>query len=227
MRQVARRLITFSILVVFLSTLSGCQGMLGPVKPKEKIMIFNGKDFTGWKLFIPDENIDVHDVWSVSNEVVCCKGAPNGYMRTKAEYADYRLHLEWRWPEKPTNSGVLLHARGPDQVWPLTIECQLKSGNAGDFVLINGPGITVDGKDMQNKDKQFVVAKKKEISSEKAAGQWNAYDIHCQGDTIRCYVNGMLQNQGAAATITSGWICLQSEGSPIEFRNIYIEPAGK
>jgi hypothetical protein len=148
-------------------------------------------------------------------------------MRTKAQYADYRLHLEWRWPGKPTNSGVLLHAQGPDQVWPKTIECQLKSGSAGDFVLINGPGITVDGKDMQDKEKQFVVAKKKELSSEKSAGQWNAYDIHCQGDTIRCYVNGMLQNEGRDATITSGWVCLQSEGSPIEFRNIYIEPAGK
>jgi hypothetical protein len=35
-------------------------------------------------------------------------------------------------------------------------------------------------------------------------------------------VNGMLQNEGAQATETSGKICLQSEGSPIEFRNIYV-----
>jgi hypothetical protein len=160
-------------------------------------------------------------------------------MRTKTTYADYRLHLEWRWPENPTNSGVLLHASGPDQVWPLTIECQLKSGSAGDFVLINGPGITVDGEDRQNKDKQFVSVKKKQASSEKPAGQWNEYDILCDGDTIVCRVNGVLQNEGTAATITSGvlqnegtaatitsgWICLQSEGSPIEFRNIYVEPA--
>lgn len=78
---------------------------------------------------------------------------------------------------------------------------------------------------MQDTEKQFVVAKKKAPSSEKPAGQWNAYDIHCDGDIIRCYVNDVLQNEGTAATITSGWICLQSEGSPIEFRNIYIEPA--
>ncbi len=227
MKRVTRGLLTFGAVAIFLSALTGCQGPLGPVTPKEKTMLWNGEDFAGWKLFIPDENIDVDDIWSVKDGAVHCKGVPNGYMRTKTTYANYRLHLEWRWPEKPTNSGVLLHASGPDQVWPLTIECQLKAGNAGDFVLINSPGITVDGEDKQDTEKQFVVASKKEASSEKPAGQWNAYDIHCEGDTIRCYVNGVLQNEGTAATITSGWICLQSEGSPIEFRNIYIEPAKK
>ena len=52
----------------------------------------------------------------------------------------------------------------------------------------------------------------------------NSYDIYCDQDVIRCYVNGVLQNVGTNASDTSGWICLQSEGGPIEFRNIYIEP---
>ena len=38
-------------------------------------------------------------------------------------------------------------------------------------------------------------------------------------------LNGVLQNEGTDATLRAGWICLQSEGSPIEFRNIYIVPA--
>ena len=63
-----------------------------------------------------------------------------------------------------------------------------------------------------------------EQSSEKPPGQWNTYEISCKADTIRCYVNGVLQNEGTGATDTAGWICLQSEGGPIEFRNIYIEP---
>jgi hypothetical protein len=67
------------------------------------------------------------------------------------------------------------------------------------------------------------VAPRKQQSSEKPAGQWNTYEIYCEKDTIRCSVNGVLQNEGTAATLTAGWICLQSEGSPIEFRNIYIE----
>jgi len=222
MRQIAGTSATVVITAILLSTTAGCQQDLSG--SQQKIMLWNGKDFTGWKLYIPDENVNVNDIWSVKNGVVHCKGQPNGYMRTQKKYANYRLHLEWRWPEEPTNSGVLLHASGDDQVWPKCIECQLKSGSAGDFVLMGGAGITVDSKDMQNPERRFVVIPKKQQSSEKPAGQWNTYDIHCDKDTISCYVNGVLQNEGTAATITTGWICLQSEGGPIEFRNIYIEP---
>ena len=221
MRQVAGRLLVWSILIVTFSALAGCEGEhSGPTE----IRLWNGKDFTGWKLYLPDDTVSVDDVWSVKDGVIHCAGKPNGYMRTKRKFSNYRLHLEWRWPETPANSGVLLHASGPDQVWPTCIECQLKSGSAGDLVLINGTGITVDGEDKQNVEKQFVVAPKKEQSSEHPAGEWNMYEIHCQKDTIRCYVNGVLQNEGSNATVTGGWIGLQSEGGPIEFRNVYLKP---
>ncbi len=224
MRRVAGRLLVLSILVMIFSVLMGCQGVAGPIGPGEKTMLFNGKDLAGWKLFIPDEAIDVNKIWSVRDGVVRCEGKPNGYMRTEAEYTSYKFHLEWRWPGEPSNSGVLLHSSGADKVWPRCIECQLKAGSAGDFVLINGTGITVDGQDRQDINKQFVSVKKKQQSSEKTPGQWNSYDIYCDRDVIRCYVNGVLQNAGTNASDTSGWICLQSEGGPIEFRNIYIEP---
>jgi len=222
MIQITGTSITLIITTILLSTMAGCQH--GVSESQQKVMLWNGEDFTGWKLYLPDENLDVHDIWSVKDGVIHCKGKPNGYMRTKDKYANYHLHLEWRWPDEPTNSGVLLHASGEDQVWPKCIECQLKSGSAGDLVLMNGAGLTIDGKDMQNAERQFVVIQKKQQSSEKPAGQWNTYEIYCEKDTIRCYVNGVLQNEGAAATIMTGWICLQSEGGPIEFRNIYIEP---
>ncbi len=224
MRRIASRLFILGILTAILSASTGCEGMFGPIEPGKKTMLFNGVDATGWKFFVPEKEVDVYMVWSVRDGVIHCKGKPNGYMRTKAEYENYKLHLEWRWPGEPINSGVLLHAGGPDKVWPRCIECQLKSGSAGDFVLINGMGITVDGRDRQDVEKQFVVIAKKEQSSEKPPGQWNTYEIYCNEDTIRCYVNGVLQNEGTGVTDTAGWICLQSEGSPIEFRNIYIEP---
>jgi hypothetical protein len=222
MRQTARTLFTLGIAAILLSTIAGCgQGIFGTGK---KIKLWNGKDFTGWKLYVADENLNVNDIWSVRDGVIHCKGKPNGYMRTKDKHANYRLHLEWRWPAEPTNSGVLLHASGEDQVWPKCIECQLKSGSAGDFVLMNGAGLTIDGRNMQNAERRFVVIQKKKQSSEKPAGQWNTYEIYCDNDTIRCYVNGVLQNEGTAATVSAGSICLQSEGGPIEFRNIYIQP---
>ncbi len=189
----------------------------------QRTMLFNGRDFSGWKLYVHDENVNVHDVWSVRGGLVHCVGRPNGYMRTLAEYSNYKLHVEWRWTEAPSNSGVLLHASGADKVWPRCIEAQLKAGSAGDFVLIGHTGITV-GKKYQDDEKMYVSIPKKHGSNENSPGEWNSYDICCQGDAIMIYVNGLLQNAGRKATDTEGWICLQSEGSPIEFRNIYIEP---
>jgi hypothetical protein len=211
------------VVVVGLFVMAGCQN--GGKSPGRKVVLWNGVDFTGWVRFVPDPSVDVNDVWRIRDGTIYCAGQPNGYIRTQDKYQNYHLHLEWLWPDVPTNSGVLLHASAPDQVWPVCIECQLKAGNAGDFVLIGGTGLTVDGVDRRNPAQQFVVIEKKAPTSEKPAGQWNSYDIHCEGGSIRCHVNGVLQNEGTNATVTSGWICLQSEGSPILFRNIYLQPA--
>ncbi len=224
MRRFAGRLLILGIVSALLLISTGCRGLFGPSTANKKIMLWNGKDFTGWKLFIPDKDIDVNDIWSVRNGVIYCSGSSNGYMRTEAKYENYYLHLEWRWPDTPANSGVLLHTSGQDKVWPRSIECQLQAGNAGDLVLIGGTGITIDRVNKQNTERPFVIIPRKKKSSEKRAGQWNTYDIYCEADIIRCYVNGVLQNIGTAVTDTSGWICLQSEGGPIEFRKIYQIP---
>ncbi len=225
MRRIAAKVLVVALAVGFVSMFAGCEEQMA-ISPKSKTTLFNGRDLTGWKLHVDDPNVNVKDIWSVKDGVVRCEGKPNGYMRTAKTYQNYKLHVEWRWPEEPTNSGVLLHSSmdGPEKVWPRCIESQLKSGSAGDFVLIRYTGITVDGKEYGDPSKMYVSVAKKQDSSEKPAGQWNCYDIFCRGDEIRVYVNEVLQNEGVKASDSCGWICLQSEGSPIEFRNIYIEP---
>jgi len=213
--------VTGSLVTVLVSAAllaGGCAG-------QKRTALWNGKDFSGWKLFIPDEKVNVNDVWSVKDGVIHCTGKPNGYMRTEDDYSDYKLHLEWRWGEgqyERRNSGVLLHMSGADRVWPKCIEAQLMSENAGDFWLIGGTAITVDGRRTESAGGPTRVVKKSQ-HSEQPIGRWNSYDIFCKGDTIRCLVNGVLQNHGTSASERSGKICLQSEGAPIEFRNIYIE----
>ena len=208
--------------VLFAAALVWTTLAAGGCTVQQKAALWNGKDFAGWKLFVPKEDVDVRDVWSIRDGVIHCKGKPHGYMRTEADYSEYKLHVEWRWAEKPTNSGVLLHMSGPDKVWPKCIEAQLMHQKAGDFWLIGRTAVTVDGKRIESPGRPTNVPKK-QPSSEKPPGQWNNYDIICQGDTITLYVNDVLQNEGTKASETSGRICLQSEGSPIEFRNIYIE----
>jgi hypothetical protein len=225
MGRMADRIGIGALAGMMLVGLFGCQGGIGSGSNGRKTVLWNGEDFSGWERVLADPMVDANDVWWVRDGAIYCTGQPTGYLRTKSRYDDYHLHVEWRWPERPSNSGVLLHMNGPDKIWPECIECQLKAGSAGDFVLMNGTGLTVNGTDYQDISKQFVVIPKQAATSEKPAGQWNSYDIHCKGSSIRVYVNGVLQNEGTKASPSTGYIGLQSEGGPIEFRNIYLLPA--
>jgi len=193
-----------------------------PIVPKEKMALWNGKDFSGWKLFVRDPAHDVTKTWSVKDGMIRCTGRPAGYMRTEADYADYLFHVEWRWPGKGGNSGVLNHMVGQDKVWPKSLECQLASGSAGDFWVIGGFECGEHAK--KSKRVPGFNVRKLKNSSEKPIGQWNSYDIICNDDWLVVLVNGKLQNVATKCSLKSGKICLQSEGTPIEFRNIYIEP---
>ena len=59
-------------------------------------------------------------------------------------------------------------------------------------------------------------------SSEKSPGAWNVYEIISRNDSVIVFVNGTLQNTATHPSVSEGYIGLQSEGAPIEFRNIYI-----
>lgn len=188
------------------------------VVPTEKIVLWNGVDFAGLVRFIPDEKVDVDTVWTVVDGVINCTGVPNGYIRTENDYANYKLTVEWRWAAEPGNSGVLLHMSLPDKVWPRSIEAQLKTQNAGDIYLFEDTEIA----EHVNKESQLI--KKQSDVSENAAGEWNKYEIICKDDNITMSVNGVLQNKATKASEFFGKIGFQSEGKPIQFRNIVLEP---
>jgi len=192
------------------------------VVPKEKTALWNGTDFAGWRRFLPDASKNVDDTWSIGDGVLRCTGRPAGYMRTETPYADYHLHVEWRWPAKPGNNGVLVHMSGPDTVWPRSLECQLASGSAGDFWVIGGLEFAEHAKGGKRVQGRRTV--KLHESSEKPAGEWNQYDIVCKDDWVVVLVNGVLQNVATKCSEKSGRICLQSEGAPIEYRNLWLEP---
>ncbi|MDD2600692.1 MAG: DUF1080 domain-containing protein [Kiritimatiellae bacterium] len=193
-----------------------------PVTPTSKMVLFNGRDLAGWtKVINKEEGCCPDKTWSVKDNVISCTGQPFGYLMTQKSYADYKLHVEYRWSAKSEqqNSGIFIHKTGPDDFFlPKAIETQLKEGNAGDFVLLSKA--TLNGVE-NNKNK---LIEKTGKSSEKPFGEWNSVDIIVKGDTIKSSINGVLQNTGKDIYTNAGNICLQSEGGPIEFRNITIEP---
>jgi hypothetical protein len=212
-------------LLLFGAVVSGI--LLSACTGDHKVLLFNGKDLDNWdKVVFEEANAD--DVFQVEDGVIKILGVPNGYIITRDSYNDYQLHVEWRWAAEPSNSGVLLHVQETNlQEWPLCIEAQLMNSNAGDIVMIgHGAGVSVGDSTYLVKpgESKFKVAKKFGETSENAPGEWNAYEITCKGDQIEVKVNGVLQNRVTGSTLASGQIALQSEGSPIEFRNVYLAP---
>ncbi len=147
--------------------------------PDSWINLFDGKTLQGWVMFLPDPNSDPLKTWYVKDGILHCSGTPTGYIRTDKKYSNYRLQLEWRWSAQPGNSGVLLHVQDKDEVWPKSIEAQLLHENAGDFWVIGG----TDFDEHTNKNDRRVPKRKE--SSEKKPGEWNQYDIWCEGKILK------------------------------------------
>lgn len=183
------------------------------------ISLWNGRDLTGWIFVAKESTQDPAKAWAANDGVLkLLKIESFGYIRTEANYENYHLHVEWRWPEGAGNSGVMVHVQPPDVVWPAGVEIQLKSGNAGQ--LIATPPLDFEGGEIER-------AKRRKArladSNEKPSGEWNTCDIFCREDTIEIYVNGLRQNHAGKLTITSGHIGLQSEGAAIDFRNLWLK----
>ncbi|MHC4627879.1 MAG: 3-keto-disaccharide hydrolase [Planctomycetota bacterium] len=184
------------------------------------IALFDARDLEGWHIWLEDSDADPKNTWKVQNGTIWCTGQPTGFLRAKEQYSDYKLELEWRWPEKSGNSGVLLHMSGEEKIWPMCIEAQLMHKRAGDLI---GMGYTFN----ENKAKKGgFISYTPHMSdpSEKELGEWNKYEITCKGRTIEATINGKLQNRATGVNIGKGYIGLQSEGVPIVFKNIKLTP---
>ena len=195
----------------------------------EKVALFNGKDFTGWKHHLVNENVKMEDVWSVEDGAIVCKGVPLGYLATEASYQDFTLTFEWRWaPDKePGNSGVLLRIAGePVGFMPKCVEAQLKHESAGDIWAFRGASIEGDSDRIMevknHKDLADFTGVKKIKAAEKPPGEWNRYEITLKGGEITIVINGETVNQASGLDVLSGPIGLQSEGAEIHFRDIAI-----
>jgi hypothetical protein len=201
----------------------------------ETVKLFNGKDLGGWTVFIDpatkkySSETSPDRVFRVEDGLIHVSGERFGCLTTEEEYENYRLILEFKWGEKrwpprenaARDSGVLLHCVGPDKIWTKSIECQIQERDCGDFWMVDGTSLTVDGKEV-NKGRSI---KKKD--AEKPTGEWNTVEVVCDGDKITNIINGVVVNEGTGASVTRGRILLQSEGAEIFFRKVELVPLSR
>jgi hypothetical protein len=208
------------------------------VVPDRVVQLFNGRDLSGWKPDVPnrDTNPDVPDSFIVRDGMLVSLGRPRGHLLTETAYRDYRLEVEYRFPGKPGNCGVLVHAsrlRALERMFPQSIEVQMNHLHAGDFWCIQE---NIEVPDMETrrprKEGQKYGGSEGDArrilnltdNSEKPLGEWNTMVIETRGRTLKVWVNGDLVNEGFSSTADRGQIAIQAEGAEVEFRRVQIGP---
>jgi hypothetical protein len=207
------RPITFLLSIALIVIASGCGS------PKQ--VLFSGKDLIGWTV----NPFDKTSLWSVKNGVIFCQGLTGTYLRSEKDYEKYHFHCEWRWPDRPGDCSVGLHTAGPDSSRPNSFEVQLKSPGAGDLYLA-GANLSASKMDLILRTNQYPAVRiPKELDdTENPTGQWNSLDVFCKDNTIRVFINGFPQNEVTNASRNRGSICLICRGTPMEWKNLYLNP---
>src|SRR5258708_24267132 len=190
------------------------------------VPLFKGHDLTGWV----NANC-APETWSVRDGMIHCTGHPTGAMRTTRQYENFILEVEWRTRSSGGNSGVFIWGTpiaAPGVPFLRGIEVQVldhgfdvKGKNEwytthGDVFPIHGASMKPFGR--HNGDRRFP-------SEERSKGfpEWNHYRIVCTNGVLRLHVNGKEVSGGEDCNYRKGYLALESEGAPVEFRNIRIK----
>ena len=205
--------------LAFLSTLATISA---EDKKEEFQPLFNGKNLDGW--------VKVNtapSTWSVKDGMIICSGKPTGEMRTRRMYQNFIMEVEWRHMKPRGNAGIFvwaddITARG--QPFHRGVEVQVLEnayGNTrghtthGDIFPIHGAKMTpINGR---GGSRAFPTENRS-----KPTPEWNHYRITCNDGTISLAVNGKVVTQGKDASPRKGYICLESEGGIVHYRNLRI-----
>src|ERR1044072_1404676 len=191
--------------------------------------LFNGKDLTGWV------NVNTaEDTWKVRDGLLICSGHPIGVMRSVKQYENFVLHIEWMHMEPGGNSGVFAWSDAkpdPTERLPNGVEIQMlelawpslnkENGVEPPMSYVHGELFGV-GRVKTTPDNPRGERSKSIENRCKGRGEWNTYDVVAVDGVIKLSVNGKVVNGISRATQKKGYLCLESEGAEIHFRNIRI-----
>ena len=183
------------------------------------------------------------DTWKWMDGTIFCKGTPVGVTRSKKKYTNFEMVATWRHMKHAGNSGIFLWASEdgleglkPNQLPKAGIEVQiLDHGYAenyekttkkkSDWFTTHGDVFPVGKSKMTPFEPKSPKGNRsfpsKNVS--KGFGEWNHYYIKAINGEVRLWVNGEQVSGGKDCDPKTGYLCLESEGSPIEFKGLKIK----
>ncbi len=191
--------------------------------------MFNANDFKGWV----NANC-APETWSIKDGVISCTGKPIGALRTEKQYENFILEAEWRHLSEGGNSGIFVWGTpisAPGVPFLRGIEVQvldhgyLKKADLkkpkwftvhGDVFPIHGATMTPHG---ESSGKRSFPSEERS----KPSPEWNHYRIEANNGRLTLAVNGKVVSGGDDCNYRKGYLALESEGAPVEFRNVRIQ----
>lgn len=205
---------------------------LPPVAAEEVpgwVELFNGSDLSGW--------VDVNtspETWQVRDGLLVCSGKPIGVMRSEKQYENFILHIEWRHMEAGGNSGVFVWSEGmvpAGRRLPQGMEVQMLeldwvnlhpvNGQPNHIGYVSGELFGAGGLTATPDNPRGSRSMSQELRC-KGKGEWNVYDVVCVDGTVKLSINGKFVNSIRNSSVRKGYLCLESEGAEIHFRNIRL-----
>lgn len=218
----------------------------GAIADSKPVAAITG-DEAGWTPMLEADFVAVNgaaDTWSFDEaaKVISSTGKPIGVIRSAKEYENFELTVEWMHEKESGNSGIF--------VWTskAALDALTKPGLPGEGIEVQvlDPGFKASYEKSSGKPSNwftchgdvFPVGKAKmtpypplspdgvrsfpSAENTKPHGQWNHYYIRAINGEIRLWVNGTELSGGKDCQPSKGFLCLESEGSPIKFRNLRI-----
>lgn len=200
----------------------------------------------GWRALEEPDFADVNgdpDTWTWASGQLHSTGKPIGVLRSTRVVTNFELLVEWKHLESGGNSGVFvwvppsaLEGLAPGKLPEGGIEVQMldhgfrekyaqaNPGKKTDWFTTNGDVFAVGTSKLTpfaptspNGSRSFP---RRELS--RGVGEWNFYYVRAIDGEIRLWVNGEEVSGGTNAAPRTGYLCLEAEGAPIDFRNIRI-----
>lgn len=183
--------------------------------------IFNGKDFDGWVAQTRVEGQDPKAPWRIADGVLWAHGGNGGRgtLRTDKQYENYSLKMKFRFPRRAPGdqqymgeTGVVVHRQEAEAIFPNTC-IGLNLGRAWE-------GRSLHVSIYPEKSAKKADAEPVQL---KPAGEWNDLLVFCQADSVEAWVNGKLAAKLTECTNSKGYIALNANGTPMDFRDIQVK----
>ena len=190
--------------------------------------LFNGTDFTGMQFLLGPNcrpapegcgTTDPGHIFTVRDGLLICSGKTHGYWYSQNTYLEFTLRFDYRfdveWPDDEDlfvgNSGTILFVTD-HVVWPKGIEID---GAHRTNLQVNGLATRVRATEDD-------AARQR---ARRPIGEWQSVEIVARHGEIQSSLNGVHVSTVHEHEFTMpGSIAFQSQGVPIQWRNVRIKP---